>query len=56
MRAGDVLATLDPGEPGLLDPRLRAQAEARVKAAEASLSRARSQLENARIAQTFGLT
>lgn len=44
-----ILATLDPGEPDLLDPRLRAQAEARVKAAEASLTRARTQLENARV-------
>lgn len=46
---GGVLATLDPGEPSLLDPRLRAQAEARVKAAAASLSRAQSQLDNARV-------
>lgn len=44
-----VLATLDPGEPGLLDPRLRTEAEARVKAAEASLARARLQVENARV-------
>jgi HlyD family secretion protein len=43
---GDVLATLDPGQPDLLDPRFRAQAEARVKAAEASLARASSQHEN----------
>ncbi|NNM29057.1 MAG: HlyD family efflux transporter periplasmic adaptor subunit, partial [Akkermansiaceae bacterium] len=45
----DLLATLDPGEPDLLDPRLRAQAGARVKAAEASLARAQSQLENAHV-------
>lgn len=45
----EVIATLDPVEPGLLDPRLRAQAEARVNAAEASLARSRTQLENSQV-------
>lgn len=49
LKAGSVIATLDPGEPNLLDPRLRAQAEARMKAAEASLARANSQLEAAQV-------
>lgn len=41
VRAGEtVVATIDPGDPALLDPRARAQAEARVKAAEAALQQA----------------
>jgi len=40
-----VLAAIDPGAPGLLDDRSRAEAEARVKAAEANHQRAVSQVE-----------
>ena len=42
---GQVIAAIDPGEPGLLDVRTRTEFEARVKAAEASHRRALSQLE-----------
>lgn len=45
IQPGDVLATLDPGAPDLLDPRARAQAEAMVKAAEAGVASAGTQLE-----------
>ncbi len=37
--AGDVLASLDPAPPAVLDPRSRAEAEARVAAARAELER-----------------
>lgn len=43
------LATLDPGAPDLLDPRQRAQAEARLRSVEASLERAERQLETAQV-------
>ncbi len=45
VKQGDILATIDPGAPNLLDPRARAQAEALVKAAEAAMERAQSQLD-----------
>ncbi len=45
---GQVIAAIDPGEPGLLDVRTQAQTEARVKAAEASHKRALSQVEIAK--------
>ena len=45
IRRGDTLAVIDPGEPGLLDARSKAEAEARVSAAEAAHQRAASQLE-----------
>jgi len=35
IRKGQVLAAIDPGEPGLLDARTKAEAQARVNAAEA---------------------
>jgi HlyD family secretion protein len=37
-----IVAAIDPTDPSLLDPRARAEAEARVKAAEAALERAGS--------------
>ncbi len=43
-----VLATFQPNDPVLLDARSRAEAEARVKAADAALGRARADLERAR--------
>lgn len=46
-----LLATIEPRDPDLLDARAIAQAEARVKTAEASLLRAAPILEEARIAQ-----
>ena len=45
VKEGDVLATLVPGAPELLDPRARARAEAMVSAAEASVASAGTQGE-----------
>jgi HlyD family secretion protein len=45
VKKGDVLVTLDPGAPDLLDPRARAQAEATMRAAAASVTSAQTQLE-----------
>lgn len=42
---GDVLVTLDPLAPDLLDPRTRAQAEAIVSAAELAVDRAKRELD-----------
>jgi HlyD family secretion protein len=60
MRAGDqveagktLLTTIEPRDPELLDTRSIAQAEARVKAAEATLRQAEPALESARAGQTF---
>jgi HlyD family secretion protein len=46
-----LVAVIEPTDPALLDPRARAEAEARRKAAEAAKSRALSQLDRARVAQ-----
>lgn len=43
------LTTIEPADPALLDPRAIAQAEARVKAADARLGQARPRLESAKI-------
>lgn len=52
--AGKTLLTMiEPRAPELLDARSIAQAEARVKAAEASLRRVEPMLENARAAQAY---
>ena len=48
-----LLATIEPNEPELLDPRARALAEARVKAAEASLARAEPLVERSRAELAF---
>jgi HlyD family secretion protein len=60
MRAGDdveagktLLTTIEPRDPELLDTRSIAQAEARVKAAEATLRQAEPALESARAGQAF---
>ncbi len=57
LRAGDpviagktMLAILEPGDPSLLDERSRAEAEARVKAAEATRKQAVPKLERAHVA------
>lgn len=47
VRAGQVLAVVDPPRPPVLDPRSRAEAQARVSAAEAALSAARERLKAA---------
>ncbi len=44
----EVLAAIDPGEPGLLDARTEAEAQARVNAAQAAFERAESQLDIAK--------
>ncbi|MGQ0633781.1 MAG: efflux RND transporter periplasmic adaptor subunit [Planctomycetaceae bacterium] len=55
-KAGDIVpkgqpvAIIEPTDPALLDPRAQAQAEARVKAAQAALEKAGSNLEWARAA------
>ena len=46
-----LLATIQPRDPDLLDARALAQAEARVKAAEANVEKARAFLEQAKLAQ-----
>ena len=57
LRAGDpivagetVLATIQPQPAGFLDPRARAEAEARVKASEAAKMQRETQIERARAA------
>lgn len=45
VKQGEVLAILDPETPTLLDPRARAQGEAAVRAAEAAVASALTQLE-----------
>jgi HlyD family secretion protein len=47
VQTGQVLAVLDPPRPAALDPRSRAEARARVSAAEAALSAARERLKAA---------
>ncbi len=49
---GQILAAIDPGEPGLLDARTEAESQARVLAATALQRRAESQLETARAEET----
>lgn len=51
LKAGDavtagetILAAIDPSDPSLLDPRARAEAQARIRAAEAALERAQAEL------------
>lgn len=45
---GQVIASIDPGEPGLLDARTEAESEARVRVFEAAHRRTLTQLEKAR--------
>lgn len=42
-----VIAVIEPTDPSLLDPRMRAEAEARVRAAQAALDRASAELARA---------
>ncbi len=54
VQAGNtLLATIEPRDPDLLDDRAIAQAEARVKAAEAAVQKMEPMLEEARVAQEF---
>ncbi len=53
VRAGDVVATLRPGTPSLLDERSRTGLEARVRSAESALARARADRERARAELRF---
>lgn len=50
-----VLAVLEPREPELLDARTRAQAEARVRVAEAAVQRAAAGLERGKVQHAFAL-
>jgi HlyD family secretion protein len=49
---GQVIASIDPGEPGLLDARTEAESEARVRVFEAAHRRALTQVEKARAEET----
>jgi HlyD family secretion protein len=49
----DIIAVIVPNDPALLDPSARAQAEARVRAAEALQSQTGVQLENARVKHEY---
>ncbi len=51
-----VLATILPDTPGLLDPRERAQAEARVSAAESAVNRAQANIDAAQVAREIAET
>lgn len=60
LKAGDpvyagqtLLTTIEPGDPALLDARSLAEAEARVKAASATLEQSGPNLEQARVALEF---
>ncbi len=62
LRAGDsvvagktLLAVIEPSDPGLLDDRARTQAEARVKAAEATRQQAVARLGRARFAHDLAV-
>lgn len=48
-----VIAVIEPTDPELLDPRAKAEAEARVNAAEAKLNRSQPELERALTAMQF---
>ena len=57
VQAGEtLLAVIEPGDPSLLDVRAIAEAEARVKAAEARQLHARTQLDRARATKTYAQT
>jgi HlyD family secretion protein len=49
------LAVIEPGDPSLLDDRARAEAEARVKASEATRKQAVPKLEHARVAHDLSV-
>lgn len=51
-----LLATIEPRDPDLLDPRAVALAEARVRAAEAVLDKTNPEIERARQTQTYAET
>ncbi|MDH3638244.1 MAG: HlyD family efflux transporter periplasmic adaptor subunit, partial [Gammaproteobacteria bacterium] len=50
---GQILLTITPLEPQVLDPRRRAEAEARVAAAQAALKSARQRAESAKASSAF---
>ena len=51
-----LLTSIEPTDPALLDPRARAESEARVKASDAARQRATSMLERARAAEELART
>jgi len=50
IKPGQIVATIEPSDPNLLDPRARAQAEARVKGSRSTVDRATSAVEAAQVA------
>lgn len=56
VRAGETVARILPGKPAFLDSRALAEAQARVRSAEAALSAARSELERAEEQLAFART
>lgn len=56
VKAGEVITTIEPTLAPLLDPRSKAQAEARVKVAEAAKMHAEQSLTMARTAEKFALS
>lgn len=56
VRAGETIARILPGEPAFLDSRAFAEAQARVRSAEAALSASRAELERAEEQLAFART
>ena len=57
VKAGEtVLAAIDPTDPSLLDPRARAEAQARIRAAQANLERTQAELTRAGAAMELAQT
>jgi HlyD family secretion protein len=54
--AGRILASIEPVDPALLDPRTLAQSEARVKSARSALDKASAQLKTAEVALNLAET
>lgn len=52
----DIVAVIVPSDPDLLDPRARAQAEAKVQAAEALKRQVEAQLQRARVNHEYAVT
>lgn len=53
VKPGQIVASIEPSDPNLLDPRARAQAEARVKGAKSTVDRANSAIEAAQVAVQY---
>lgn len=53
VNAGDVVATIEPPQPQLNDPRLQAELQAKARATESALAQAQAELERARAQLAF---